>query len=88
MVDLSNVSQNMLRAMYDKRGNEWTNSLNHVIALGFGNVRFSDMEALARQGDAVAVAHLNVWRKLKDVTDEMDARQRWHGSLKPIRKRA
>lgn len=88
MVDLSNVSQNMLRAMYDKRGDEWTNSLNHVIALGFGNVRFSDMEALARQGDAVAVAHLNVWRKLKDVTDEMDARQRWHGSLKPIRKRA
>lgn len=88
MADLSNVSENMLRAMYDKLGDEWTNSLNQVIALGFGNVRFSDMEALARQGDTVAVAHLNVWRKLKEVTDEMDARQRWHGSLKPIRKRA
>jgi hypothetical protein len=88
MVDLSNVSQNMLRAMYDKRGDEWTDSLDQVIALGFGSVRFSDMEALARQGNAVAVAHLNVWRKLKEVTDEMDARQRWHGSMKPIRKRA
>lgn len=88
MVDFSNVSENMLRAMYDKRGNEWGASLDRVIALGYGDVTFSDMEALARQGDAVAVAHLNVWRKLKEVTNEMDARQRWHGSLKPIRKRA
>ena len=88
MVDFSNVSENMLRAMYDKRGDEWGASLDRVIALGYGDVTFSDMEALARQGDAVAAAHLCVWRKLKDVTNEMDVRQRWHGSLKPIRKRA
>ena len=88
MVDFSNVSENMLRTMYDKRGDEWGASLDRVIALGYGDVRFSDMEALARDGDAVAVAHLAVWRKLKDVTDEMERRKRWHGSLKPIRKRA
>ena len=88
MADLTNVSENMLRTMYDKRGDEWGASLDRVIALGYGDVRFSDMEALARDGDAVAVAHLAVWRKLKDVTDEMERRKRWHGSLKPIRKRA
>ena len=88
MVDFSNVSESMLRTMYDKRGDEWGASLDRVIALGYGDVRFSDMEALARDGDAVAVAHLAVWRKLKDVTDEMERRKRWHGSLKPIRKRA
>lgn len=88
MANLTNVSENMLRAMYDKRGDEWTDSLDQVIALGYGDVTFRDMEARARDGDAVAVAHLNVWRKLKEVTDEMDARQRWHGSMKPIRKRA
>ena len=88
MVDFSNVSENMLRTMYDKRGDEWGASLDRVIALGYGDIRFSDMEALARDGDAVAVAHLAVWRKLKDVIDEMERRKRWHGSLKPIRKRA
>ena len=88
MVDFSNVSENMLRAMYDKRGDEWTDSLDQVIALGYGDVTFRDMEARARDGDVAAVAHLSVWRKLKEVTDEMDARQRWHGSIKPIRKRA
>ena len=88
MADLTNVSENMLRAMYDKRGDEWTDSLERVIALGYGDVTFSDMEARARDGDAVAQAHMAVWRKLKDVTNEMDARQRWHGTLKPIRKRA
>lgn len=88
MAELSNISENMLRAMYDKRGDEWGGSLDRVIALGYGDVTFSDMEALARQGDTVAAAHLCVWHKLKEVTDEMEARQRWHGSLKPIRKRA
>jgi hypothetical protein len=48
----------------------------------------SDMEALARDGNADAIAHMSVWRKLKEVTDEMDSRQRWHGSMKPISKRA
>ena len=88
MANLTNVSENMLRAMYEKRGDEWTDSLDHVIALGYRNVTFSDMEALARDGNADAIAHMSVWRKLKEVTDEMDARQRWHGSNKPIRKRA
>ena len=88
MANLTNVSENMLRAMYDKRGDEWTDSLDQVIALGYGDVTFSDMEALARDGNADAIAHMSVWRKLKEVTDEMDARQRWHGSMKPIRKRA
>jgi hypothetical protein len=88
MANLTNVSENLLRAMYDKRGDEWTDSLHQVIALGYGNVTFSDMEALARDGNADAIAHMSVWRKLKEVTDEMDARQRWHGSMKPIRKRA
>lgn len=88
MTDFSNVSENLLRAMYDKRGDEWSDSLDRVIALGYGDQRFSDMETLARNGDAVAVNHLNVWRKLKDVTDEMQRRERWHGSLKPIRMRA
>lgn len=88
MVNLTNVSENLLRAMYDKRGDEWTDSLDQVIALGYGDVTFSDMEALARDGNADAIAHMSVWRKLKEVTDEMDARQRWHGSMKPIRKRA
>jgi hypothetical protein len=88
MVNLTNVSENMLRAMYEKRGDEWTDSLDQVIALGYGDVTFRDMEALARDGNAVAIAHMNVWHKLKDVTNEMDARQRWHGSNKPIRKRA
>jgi hypothetical protein len=88
MANLTNVSENLLRAMYDKRGDEWTDSLDQVIALGYGDVTFSDMEALARDGNADAIAHMSVWRKLKEVTDEMDARQRWHGSMKPIRKRA
>lgn len=88
MANLTNVSENMLRAMYDKRGDEWTDSLDQVIALGYGDVTFSDMEALARDGNADAIAHMSVWRKLKEITDEMDARQRWHGSMKPIRKRA
>ena len=88
MANLTNVSENLLRAMYDKRGDEWTDSLDQVIALGYGDVTFRDMEALARDGNADAIAHMSVWRKLKEVTDEMDARQRWHGSMKPIRKRA
>lgn len=88
MANLTNVSENMLRAMYAKRDDEWSASLERVIALGYGDVRFSDMEALAREGDIVAVAHIGVWHKLKEVTNEMDRRERWHGSLKPIRKRA
>jgi len=88
MANLTNVSENLLRAMYDKRGDEWTDSLDQVIALGYGDVTFRDMEALARDGNADAIAHMSVWHKLKEVTDEMDARQRWHGSMKPIRKRA
>ena len=88
MADLTNVSENMLRAMYEKRGDEWTDSLDRVIALGYGDVTFSDMETRSREGDIAAQAHMTVWRKLKEVTDEMDRRQRWHGSLKPIRKRA
>lgn len=88
MANLTNVSENLLRAMYDKRGDEWTDSLGRVIAIGYGDVTFRDMEALARNGNADAIAHMSVWRKLKEVTDEMDARQRWHGSNKPIRKRA
>ena len=88
MANLTNVSENLLRAMYDKRGDEWTDSLDQVIALGYGDVTFRDMEARARDGNGDAIAHMSVWRKLKEVTDEMDARQRWHGSMKPIRKRA
>lgn len=82
------VSEKMLLAFEAKRGAAWEASLDIALAMGFGNWRYSDMVALAKQGNSFAIDHCAAWNAYNEVLEEMHARKTYHGNLKPIKRAA
>lgn len=93
MSDLSTLSAKKLRAVIARREAHWSTVLDATIAAGLGQARFSDMVEFAK-GSALltrtklAIDYLNARRDIQVAWDELDARKRWHGSDKPIKRRA
>ena len=91
MPNLATMSATKIRALADKRNAAHLVNINRVIAVGGGNLTGSDIRAIA----ASNATHSDIARDwvatsnaLQSVYDEMDARERWHGGMQPIRKRA
>ena len=93
MSDLATLSGPNLQALLERRNTHWKATLDRTIAAGMGEMRFSDIVELAK-GSALlsrtqlALDYLNARRDWKVAQDELDARRDYHGSDKPIKRRA
>ena len=85
-MDITKLSANKLLAEMAKRDAVYTASLDRVIAAGYGDVRFSDMRDMARNGDAIAAAHLALHDAMQECYFEEKRRKEYSGSLKPIKR--
>lgn len=88
MTDLSKLSARQLHALINKRDAAHRESLREAIAAGYGMYTGAQMRQLAAEGDALAtrnVASAAAWFEAKS---ELDARRRWHGDDRPIRRKA
>jgi len=93
MSDLASLSAKKLHAVIARREARWSATLDATIAAGLGQARFSDMVEFAKgssllERTKIANDYLNARRDVQMAWDELDARKRWHGSDKPIKRRA
>ena len=93
MSDLETLSAKKLYEVIKRREARWSATLDATIAAGLGNARFSDMVEFAKGSTLlgrtkIARDYLNAHRDVQLAYAEMDARKRWHGSDKPIKRRA
>lgn len=91
MSDLETLSAKKLHAVIQKRHARWSEVLDATIAAGMGDMRFSDIVELAK-GDPLlpkvrlARDYLNARHDWAVANDELDARRRYHGGDKPIKR--
>ncbi|MPZ19548.1 MAG: hypothetical protein GEV06_16755 [Luteitalea sp.] len=83
MPDLTKLSAAKLQALYDKRYAAVSANCTALIEAGFGNMRGSEIRAMDHP---LAGEHRRVNDSFYEVVAEQDARKRWHGSLKPIKR--
>lgn len=89
MPNLETLSASKLHALIEKR--EATNIalLDEVIAAGYGQTTMSEVRRLARDEKApLLVEYVAAMDSLDEARHELDARRRYHGGDKPIRRAA
>lgn len=89
--DYSKLSAKKLHEVIAKREARWSEMLDAVIKAGWGNARYSDIVEMAKgssllDSTKLAQDYLNARHDVDVVRDELDARRRWHGSDKPIKR--
>ena len=87
-MDLEKLSERKLVAIYEKLQTAASANCTALINAGWGSERGSETRARAKTGDALAVQYVEIQNNLQILIAEQDARKRWHGSLKPIKRRA
>jgi hypothetical protein len=86
--DYTKLSEARLRATYEKAQAKTSAIVSKLINAGYGNERGSETRARARStNDPLAASFVNEWDIFQNIVDEMESRRRWHGSLKPIKRR-
>ena len=86
--DYTKLSEAPLRAAYEKALVKTSAINSKLTAAGYGNERGSETRARARStNDPLAVSYVNEMDTFQNIVDEMESRKRWHGSLKPIKRR-
>jgi len=86
-VDVTKISARQLEALYAKRQAKCSANCNALINAGRGMERGNEIYAKGKaSADALSIEYVALTDSIREVTDEMAARKRWHGSLKPIRR--
>lgn len=89
MPDLSKISAAKLDALYEKRQADCSANCTALINAGRGMERGSEIYAKGVAGaDPLSIEYVRVTDAVREVINEQDARKRWHGSHKPIRRGA
>lgn len=81
---LDKLSEREITALYDKRLAAHMRVVDRLIATGRGHERGSD---LRQKSDADSLAWIATSDAFQLVADEIAARERWHGSREPIKRR-
>jgi hypothetical protein len=88
MRDLTRLSAPKLSALYDKLLTASLAVNRQLIAAGYGHERASETQARAQAtGDPLACKSVRLQDEFYAVVEESNARKRYHGSLRPIRRR-
>lgn len=88
MVDVTKLSERKLRELYEKLSAESSAICTRLIAAGFGLERGSETRRRALEtGDTLAVEYVDINDRLYAAAEEQAARRRYHGSLKPIKRK-
>lgn len=93
MSDLETLSAPKLRAVIERCKSRWDEVLDATIAAGMGNLRHADLVELAKGSSllsktVLARDYLNARQDWAVAMNELDARKDYHGSDKPIKRRA
>jgi hypothetical protein len=89
MTDLTKLSAAKLHAVIAKREAVHSALLDETIAAGYGETRHNDLVRMAREdGVPLLVEYVAASDSLSEARWELDARQRYHGGDKPIRRAA
>lgn len=88
-MSLEKISAAQLQSRYDSAFEKSGALCRELIAAGFGNERANETrQRAAETGDPLACRYVKEADKFAAIVAEMDARKRYHGSLRPIRRRA
>lgn len=89
MTDLSKLSARAIEALYAKRQAACSLNCTALINAGRGTERGNEIYAKGVAGvDALSIEYVRVTDAVQLVIVEMEARKRYHGSLRPIKRRA
>ena len=83
---INTLSAAKLSALYYKRSEIDGALCLLLIEAGYGQERYADTHLRAEAGDELARAWVKAWDLTQEASDEMTARRRWSGTLKPIRR--
>jgi hypothetical protein len=86
-MDLERMSGSKLMDLCDRRNAVVSRLTRKLIDSGYGNERGSETRERAKAGDPLAQRWVNALDAAQAVYDELDARHRYHGSNKPIKRR-
>ncbi len=84
MKPIDKLSARELQALNDKRYKLVTSNNRALIDAGFGEVKGNDIRAMDHP---LAEEYRRVNEAWQEVISEMEARKRYHGELKPIKRR-
>lgn len=90
MPALSKLSAKKLREEIAKREKPMRELRDRVLAAGFGDARYSDLREFAKKSSLLSKVvlvreYLAAFDSVQEARDELAARERFHGSDKPIR---
>lgn len=89
MIDLTKLSASKLHALIAKRDAAQSALLHEVIAAGYGNYRGNEIRELAKsEGWPLLVEYVTACDAWYEANAELDARKRYHGGDKPIKRAA
>lgn len=89
MVDVTKLSAAKIEALYAKRSEAASVNCRALINAGRGMERGNEIYAKGKAGaDPLSVEYARLTDALQEVIAEMEARKRWHGRLKPIKRSA
>ena len=89
MVDLAKLSARQIEALYAKRQAACSANCTALINAGRGMEKGNEIYAKGKAcEDILSVEYVACTDAVQLVIVEMESRKRWHGSLKPIRRKA
>lgn len=89
MVDVTKLSARKLQELYDRRQAASSTNCTALINAGRGMERGNEIYAKGVAGsDPLSIEYVALTNALREVLDEMDARKRYGGTLKPIKRAA
>lgn len=87
-MDITKLSAAKIEALYEKRQKACSINCTALINAGRGMERGSEIYAKGIAGaDPLSIEYVKLSDAFQEVVREMDARKRWHGSLKPIKRK-
>ena len=88
MPDVTTLSARAIEALYDKRQAACSINCTALINAGRGMEKGREIYAKGLAGaDPLSVEYVKLTDAVRIVIDEQDARKRYHGTLKPIRRK-
>ena len=87
-MDITKLSANKLQALYNKRQSSCSANCTALINAGRGMERGNEIYAKGKDGaDTLSIEYVKLSDEIQEVIAEMEARKRYHGGLKPIKRK-
>jgi len=87
-MNISKLSAAKIEVLYEKRQKACSVNCTALINAGRGMERGSEIYAKGKAGvDTLSIEYVKLSAAFQEVVQEMEARKRWHGNLKPIKRK-